>query len=99
MRRRPPTTGPVELVGSRSNRSAVGALARLTAGGRTWTDEVHAGRGYQSAEDLRLHFGLGANAAIQRLQVNWPSGLTNVWTNLPVNRVLRLVEGGAAPAR
>ncbi|MGO9199637.1 MAG: CRTAC1 family protein [Limisphaerales bacterium] len=89
----------LKLVGSRSNRSAVGALARLTAGGRTWTDEVHAGRGYQSAEDLRLHFGLGANAAIQRLQVNWPSGLTNVWTNLPVDRVLRLVEGGAAPAR
>ena len=82
----------LKLVGSRSNRSAVGALARLTAGGRTWVDEVRAGRGYQSAEDLRLHFGLGTNAVIDRLQVNWPSGLTNVWTHLPVDRVLRFVE-------
>ena len=89
----------LKLVGSRSNRSAVGALARLTVRGRTWVDEVRAGRGYQSAEDLRLHFGLGANTEIERLQVNWPSGLTNVWTHLPVDRVLRLVEGEPAPAR
>jgi len=44
----------LKLVGTRSNRSAVGALARLMAGGRTQVDEVRAGRGYQSAEDLRL---------------------------------------------
>jgi len=46
-------------VGTRSNRSAVGAVVRVMAGGRTQVDEVRAGRGYQSAEDLRLHFGFG----------------------------------------
>lgn len=82
----------LKLVGARSNHSAVGAVARITAGNRTLVDEVRAGRGYQSAEDLRLHFGLGANLVIDRLQVNWPSGLTNVWTNMPVDRILTLTE-------
>jgi hypothetical protein len=87
----------LKLVGTRSNRSAVGAVARLTAGGHTQVDEVRSGRGYQSAEDLRLHFGLAAQTNIDRLEVRWPSGATNVWTNLSADRVLRLTEGGPAP--
>jgi len=87
----------LKLVGTRSNRSAVGAFVRLTAGRRTQVDEVRAGRGYQSAEDLRLHFGLGAATVVERLEVRWPSGLTNVWTNLAADRILRLTEGETAP--
>jgi enediyne biosynthesis protein E4 len=83
----------LKLVGTRSNRSAVGAVARLTAGGRTLVDEVRAGRGYESAEDLRLHFGLGTNRAMERLEIAWPSGLTEVRTNLASDRVLVLTEG------
>jgi hypothetical protein len=82
----------LKLTGTKSNRSAVGAVARVTAGGRTQTDEVRAGRGYQSAEDLRLHFGLGSAAVIERLEVRWPSGMTNLWTNLTADRVLQLKE-------
>ena len=82
----------VKLLGTRSNRSAVGALVRLKAGGRTQVSEVRSGRGYQSAEDLRLHFGLGTNAVIEQLEVRWPSGQTNVWTNVTADRVLRLTE-------
>ena len=85
----------LKLVGTKSNRSAVGALARVTAGGRTLANEVRAGRGYQSAEDLRLHFGLGASTSIDRVDVRWPSGMTNSWTNLTADRVLRLTEGKA----
>jgi hypothetical protein len=83
----------LKLIGTKSNRSAVGALARVTTGGRTLVDEVRAGRGYQSAEDLRLHFGLGTNALIERLEVRWPSGATNVWTSVPSDRVIRVTEG------
>ncbi|HEY5911777.1 MAG TPA: CRTAC1 family protein [Verrucomicrobiae bacterium] len=83
----------LKLVGTKSNRSAVGAFAKLTAGGRTLVDEVRAGRGYQSAEDLRLHFGLGTNSIIDRLEVRWPGGATNVWTKLAADRVIRIVEG------
>ncbi|MGO8698475.1 MAG: CRTAC1 family protein [Limisphaerales bacterium] len=88
----------LKLIGSKSNRSAVGAVARVTAGGRTQADEVRSGRGYQSAEDLRLHFGLASAAVIDRLEVRWPSGATNVWTNLTADRVLQLSENGIAPA-
>jgi hypothetical protein len=89
----------LKLVGARSNRSAVGAVARVTAGGRTQVNEVRAGRGYQSAEDLRLHFGLGANFVIERLEVSWPSGVRDVWTNLTADRVIRLAEGQGAARR
>ena len=88
----------LKLIGSKSNRSAVGAVARVTAGGRTQADEVRSGRGYQSAEDLRLHFGLASAAVIDRLEVRWPSGATNVWTNLTADRALQLSENGIAPA-
>jgi hypothetical protein len=90
----------LKLVGTKSNRSAVGAFAQVTAGGRTLVNEVRAGRGYQSAEDLRLHFGLGTNAVMDRLEVRWPSGVTNVWTGVAADRVLRITEGqGELPGR
>lgn len=88
----------LKLVGTRSNRSAVGAFVRLTAGGRTQIDEVRAGRGYQSAEDLRLHFGLGPHALIERLEIRWPSGLTEIHTQLPADRLLRIEEGATLNA-
>jgi hypothetical protein len=83
----------LKLIGTRSNRSAVGAIARVTAGPLTQVDEVRAGRGYQSAEDLRLHFGLGPHRIIQRLEVRWPSGLAEVRTNLVADRIIRMTEG------
>jgi enediyne biosynthesis protein E4 len=87
----------LKLIGTKSNRSAVGAVARLTTAGRTQVDQVIAGRGYQSAEDLRLHFGLGSARVIDQLEVRWPSGTTNVWTNLAADRVIQLTEDGAPP--
>jgi hypothetical protein len=88
----------LKLIGVKSNRSAVGAVARVTAGGRTQVDEVRAGRGYQSAEDLRLHFGLGLAEVIDQLEVRWPSGVTNVWTHLTADRIIQLKEDVAVPA-
>jgi enediyne biosynthesis protein E4 len=85
----------LKLVGTKSNRSAVGGVARVTAGGRTQVDEVRAGRGYQSAEDLRLHFGLGTNTVIDRLEIRWPNGLEEVRTNAAADRVIRIIEGEA----
>ena len=82
----------LKLVGTKSNRSAVGAAVTVKAGRRAQVDEVRSGRGYQSAEDLRLHFGLGTNTTIDRLEIRWPSGLTNTWTNLSADRVIRLTE-------
>ena len=59
---------------------------------------------YLSQNDLRVHFGLGAAARADRLEVRWPSGLVEEWKDLAADRILRLVEGtagegAAAPAR
>src|SRR5207244_9191185 len=59
----------VKCIGTRSNRSAIGTRVRVTAGGRTQTDEVMSGSSYYSQNDLRLHFGLGAAPAADQNEV------------------------------
>ena len=46
------------------------------------------------AEDLRLHFGRGTHAVIDRLEIRWPGGVTEARTKRTADRVIRLVEGG-----
>jgi hypothetical protein len=87
----------VELVltGRRSNRDAVGAQVRLTAGGRTYLRFVDGGNGFASQSTKRLHFGLGGAAAIERVEVLWPSGARQTLGPIAVDRIHRLVEGDA----
>ncbi|HLH20281.1 MAG TPA: CRTAC1 family protein [Bryobacteraceae bacterium] len=82
----------LQLAGTRSNRSALGAKVRLTAGGRTQADEVRSGGSYLSQNDLRLHFGLGAAAAAVRIEIDWPSGAQQVLRDVAGDRVLRIEE-------
>ena len=88
----------VKLVGTESNRSAIGARVRCTAGGLTQVDEVRGGGSYISQNDLRLHFGLGAATAVDRLQVRWPNGRVEEWTGLAVDRLHTLREGAGRRA-
>ena len=83
----------IKLTGTKSNRSAIGAKVRLTAGGMIQTDEVRSGGSYISQGDLRLHFGLGEAKRIDKLESDWPSGLHEEKINLEANRVLTLTEG------
>ena len=64
----------IKLIGSRSNRDAVGASVRISAGPLTSVDQVKGGMSYCSGQDLRLYFGLGAQKAVDHLEVRWPSG-------------------------
>ncbi|MGH9668008.1 MAG: CRTAC1 family protein, partial [Bryobacteraceae bacterium] len=82
----------VQLAGTRSNRSAIGARVQLTAGGRTQIDEVRSGGSYLSQSDLRLHFGLGQAKTVDRVEILWPSGVHQVETNLAANRVITIRE-------
>jgi len=82
----------LKLEGVRSNRSAIGARVRLTAGGLTQTREVRSGGSYISQSDLRLHFGLAKATKIDRVDIEWPSGCRQVETNLDVNRVINMRE-------
>jgi len=82
----------VKCVGTISNRSAIGARVTVIAGTRKQIDEVQSGSSYLSQNDLRLHFGLGAAAKVDRLEIRWPSGRINSYENLPVDRLHRFEE-------
>ena len=88
-----------DLSGSKSNRMAIGARIKLTAGNMTQTDEVHSGGSYLSQNDTRLHFGLGPAKKIDRVEIRWPSGAVETLGDLPVNRFYSVLEGsGIVPA-
>ena len=64
----------LKLVGTASNRDAIGARVRLTAGGKTMMRQVEAGSGYASQMMLPLHFGLGKAERVDGIEIRWPSG-------------------------
>lgn len=81
------------LVGNRSNRMAIGARVTVHAGGLIQIDEVRGGGGYNSSSDTRLHFGLGKVAILSRVDVRWPSGLRQVFRNVPADAIYEIDEG------
>jgi hypothetical protein len=85
----------VALVG-KPNRDAVGALLTLEAGGQKLVRQVKGGGSYLSASDPRVVFGLGPAREVGRLTVRWPSGKTQTWEGLGVDRYWVLAEGEAA---
>jgi enediyne biosynthesis protein E4 len=87
----------LHLIGTTSNRSAIGARVELHSSKRVWVDEVRSGSSYNSSSDLRLHFGLGAESAITMIEVRWPRGQRERFTLAGVDRILDLVEGKGQP--
>ena len=77
----------VRVIGSRSNRDGIGARVRVRAGGRDQIREVKTSGSYASASDPRVHFGLGAASKIEALEVKWPSGARQVFTDVPEDRI------------
>ena len=82
----------LKLEGTQSNRSAIGARVMVKTGDSVQIDEVRSGGSYLSQNDLRLHFGLGKATVVDRVEIQWPSGIRQIETNLPVNRVLTIRE-------
>jgi hypothetical protein len=82
----------LKLAGVLSNRSALGARVRLTAGARTRYEEVRSGGSYLSQNDLRLHFGLGPAKRADRIEILWPSGRRQVLSDVPADRVVPVEE-------
>ncbi len=82
----------LRLIGTKSNRSAIGARVKLVAGGHEQEGEVRSGGSYLSQSDLRLHFGLGAAASVERIQIAWPSGARQLLENQTADRVLTIEE-------
>jgi len=82
-----------KLVGKKSNRAAIGARVTVTAGKLVQIDEVRGGGSYLSSNDQRLHFGLGSEAVIKSVEIEWPSGLAEKLTRVAADNLYTIVEG------
>jgi len=81
------------LIGAKSNRDGVGARVRVRSGDLTLYDQRKGGMSYQSAQDPRLHFGLGQRTKIDSIEILWPSGMDTKLTNIECNQILAVKEG------
>jgi hypothetical protein len=89
----------VRTIGKQSNRDGVGTQLRLTAGTRTQIREVKAGSSYLGQNDARQHFGLGTVNRVDRLEVRWPSGRTEILQNVAANQIITIREGDGIVGR
>jgi len=84
----------VKLIGTKCNRTAIGARARIVTGKHTQIDEVHSGDSVMSQSDLRLHFGLGQAKVVNLIEIKWPTTQKiERFTNLETNQILTIKEG------
>jgi len=83
----------LDLAGTQSNRDAIGAQVDLTLGsGQVLSNHVTASVGFMSSSDRRVHFGLGKERVVKRLQIRWPSGRVQEVLDPAVDRILRIQE-------
>jgi hypothetical protein len=84
----------IKLIGTKCNRTAIGARVRVVTGNHAQMDEVHSGSSVMSQSDLRLHFGLGKVQTIDALEVKWPTTQKiERFTRLKANQILTIREG------
>ena len=83
----------IRTIGTKSNRSGIGARIQCVTGNHRQIDEVRSGGSYASQSDLRVHFGLGAAAKVDHLEVRWPSGQVDPLENVPADQVVYVQEG------
>ena len=83
----------VKTVGTRSNRDGLGAVVRVTSASGTQWSTVHSGSSYCSQSELVLTFGLGRDAKVAALEVEWPSGTKQRFADLAADREVTVDEG------
>ena len=84
----------IKLIGTASNRSAIGARARVVTGTHAQMDEVHSGGSVMSQSDLRLHFGLGKAPFADLIEVKWPTTQkVERFSKVAANQILTIREG------
>ncbi len=90
----------IRTVGTKSNRDGIGARVTVKAGARMLVDEVRSGSSYDSNNDMRIHFGLGAAEKIDSIEIRWPSGLTERFeNNISVDSIHTLKEGSGVDVK
>ena len=90
----------LHLIGTKSNRSAIGARVTVSAGSRVIVQEVRSGSSFMSSNDLRLHFGLGDSVQVDRIEVDWPyRSSRETLADLAPDQFLQITEGEGITAR
>ena len=82
----------MELVGSRSNRDGIGAKLVLESAGGVQHNHATTSVGYGGSSDRRVHFGLGPDETVKRLEIRWPSGIRQQLRDVPTDQVVRVEE-------
>ena len=82
----------LRLTGTSSNRDGIGARISITSGGRQQISQKKSTTGYLSQNDPRIHFGLGKNETVDRVEIKWPSGKVQVLENIKANQILDVKE-------
>ena len=83
----------MKCIGTKSNRSAIGARVRVVTGRHSQMNEVMSGSSFLSQSDFRFHFGLGRARQADRVEVRWPLGLVESFKNIEANQLLIIQEG------
>ena len=85
--------GLVLIGGPKSPRDAIGSKVYLTAGGMRQRGDVMSGGSFESSNDFRLHFGLGAATTVDKVEICWPDGTRETYTLPGVDRYFAIEEG------
>jgi hypothetical protein len=86
----------LKLVGHKSNRDAIGAEVAVTTSSGTQYAAVSTAGSYLSASDKRVHFGLGQDSTIQRVEIRWPTGIRQTLTSVHADQILQIDEPAAS---
>jgi enediyne biosynthesis protein E4 len=89
----------VKLVGTKTNKSAIGSRVVVSTGSRRQMQEVRSGGSFCSQNDLRLHFGLGPEVSAARVEVHWLSGAVQILGRVPANHSVTIEEGKGITSR
>jgi hypothetical protein len=87
------------LIGTRGNRSAVGARIRAVADGTVFLREVKAGSSYLGQNDLRQHIGLGPTTRLEKVEIRWPDGVVEAIADVAAGQQLTVTEGKGVTSR
>ncbi|MFZ0305559.1 MAG: CRTAC1 family protein [Terracidiphilus sp.] len=86
----------IELTGTRSNRDGLGTQVTLVSASRVQHNHATTSVGYGSSSDKRVHFGLGSDTRIDRLELTWPSGVKRILSGIAANQILKVREAATA---
>jgi hypothetical protein len=83
----------IKLVGVKSNRDGIGSVVKLTAAGETQTEMMRSGSSYLSASELVLTFGLARRDQADAIEIRWPSGQVDKFSNVAAGQTITVTEG------